>query len=483
MQPRKSLRATVAIVAASSFVLVASGCASSPDTSEGGGEAVTITLAGPNQWNSDPASFGPAWEELIAAFEEQEPDITVETTVLPLAEFKNTLSTQLAAGTAPELIFAQASHTPEQITVLDEYLEQPNPYVEGNERWLDVFNADYYGPNSSVSRNAANNYEFVPFNLYIFGLYYNADVFKDAGAKVPETYGELLTACDDLRDAGYTPLAFDNAWGSQNSVFKPILASLLTKYFDEWNQFAGDGKPGQATQVSQKSFAYQILSGNITPQSVPEVTEALDLAKEIVDRCATDNWSGVATTGATFTGAQEFLSGTAGMSFGANFSANNLSEVDWEYGTLPFPTITKKDSPLATGEPSRLGASVGGTSYMIPSYIEGPQLDAAIKFLQFVSSPEHIQPWLDSSGGIPSLADAAPAPGLEGFLEGDWAIPPLVPDPQFIPKAINGQAIYTGYFTGSKSIDDQLSELGAYWIEKSKELAADGGWTEDWAKQ
>jgi multiple sugar transport system substrate-binding protein len=94
-----------------------------------------------------------------------------------------------------------------------------------------------------------------------------------------------------------------------------------------------------------------------------------------------------------------------------------------------------------------------------------------------------VQPWLDASGGIPSLTDATPAPGLEGFLEGDWAIPPLVPDPQFIPKAINGQAVYTGYFTGTKSIDDQLAEMGSYWIEKSKELAADGGWTEDWAKQ
>ena len=134
MQPRKPLRAAAAIVAASSLVLVASGCASSPDSGEGGGDAVTITLSGPNQWNSDPASFGPAWEDLIAAFEEEEPNINVETTVLPLAEFKNTLSTQLAAGTAPELIFAQASHTPDQLTVLDDYLEEPNPYVEGNER-------------------------------------------------------------------------------------------------------------------------------------------------------------------------------------------------------------------------------------------------------------------------------------------------------------------------------------------------------------
>ena len=482
MQSRTGIRTATTFVAIAGLTLFTAGCAT-----EGGGEEavdqVTITISGPNQFNSDPTSFGPAWEDLVAAFEKEEPGITVESTVLPLSEFKNTLSTQLAAGTAPELIFAQASHTPEQVVTLDPYLAEPNPYVEGNEKWQDVFNADYYGPNSSVSRNAAGNYEFIPFNLYIFGLYYNADVFEDAGAEIPETYGELLRACDDLRDAGYTPLAFDNSWLAQNSVFKPIMASLLTKYYDEWNQFGGDGKPGEATQVSQKSFAKLMLTGEITPQSVPEVAEALDLAREVVQRCATDNWSGVASTGATFTGAQEFLSGKAGLSFGANFSANGLAEVDWEYGTLPFPTITKKDSSLATGEASRLGASVGGTSYMIPSYIEGAKLDAAIKFLQFVSSAEHVQPWLNESGGIPAIVDGKPAPGLEGFLEGEWAVPPPVPDPQFIPKAINGQAVYTGYFSGGKSIDDQLNEMSGYWIEKSKELAADGAWTEDWAKQ
>jgi multiple sugar transport system substrate-binding protein len=475
------IRTATTAVAIAGLALATAGCSAGSDDGGDDGEQVTITLAGPNQFNSDPASFGPAWEQLVAAFEEEEPGINVETTVLPLSEFKNTLSTQLAAGTAPELIFAQAAHTPEQVHALDDYLAEPNPYVEGNESWLELFDADYYGPNSSVSRNAANNYEFIPFNLYIFGLYSNNEVFEDAGVAIPETYGELIDACDGLRDAGYTPLAFDNSWLAQNSVFKPILASLLSKYYDDWNQFGGDGEPGQATQVSQKSFAKLMLTGEITPQNVPEVGEAFELAKKVVEHCATENWSGVASTGTTFTGAQEFLSGKAGLSFGANFSADSLADVGWEYGTLPFPTITEDDSSLATGEASRLGATVGGTSYMIPSYIEGAKLDAAIKFLQFVSSPEHVQPWLDGSGGIPALTDANPAPGLEGFLEGEWAVPPLVPDPQFIPKAVNGQSIYTGYFSGTKSLDDQLNEMGGFWIEKSKELASEGGWTEDWA--
>ncbi|HXH36029.1 MAG TPA: ABC transporter substrate-binding protein [Plantibacter sp.] len=480
MRHRRFLRLTAAGAMAATLAVTAAGCTGQSSAS---GDDVTITLSGPNQWNNDPASFGPAWEDLVARFEEREPDITVKTTVLPLAEFKQTLATQLAAGTAPELIFAQTSHKPEQVHALDEDLQQPNPYVEGNTKWIDVFNQDYFGPDATAARNAANNYEFIPFNLYTFGIYYNQDAFAKAGVDAaPETLGDLLDACGKLKKAGFTPLAFDNSWISQNSTVKPIMSMLLTKYFDELNQFAADGTPGSSTQVSKKDFSRAILTGEFTTENTPEIGAGLELAKQVVDSCATENWSGVSSTGASFTGGQEFLAGDAAMSFGANFSATNLADVDWKWSTMPFPTITKDDSPLSTGEKARLGTTIGGTSYMIPSYIKGAQLEATIKFLQFVSSPEGAQPWLDETGGIPSLADASPAPGLEALTSGDWALNPTVPDPQFIPKAQSGQGVYTGYLTGTKSLDEQLAEMNQQWIDTAKELAADGGWTEDWAK-
>ncbi|TIH36639.1 ABC transporter substrate-binding protein [Subtercola vilae] len=479
MKHRRFFTAAAATIVIGAVVAGSSGC--SAQSSDAGGK-VTITLAGPNQWNSDPSSFGPAWEDLVARFEKAEPTITVKTTVLPLAEFKQTLATQLAAATAPELIFAQTSHTPEQVTALDDYLAKPNPYVTGNTKWLDVFNQDYFGRNATAGRNVANSYEFIPLNLYIFGLYYNKDAFAKAGVSaVPETLGDLITACGKLKSAGFTPLAYDNSWIAQNSTVKPIMSMLLTKYFNKLNAFGADGKPGTSTQISKKDFSKAILTGEISPQNTPEIAAGLELAKKVVDSCATPNWSGVSPTGAAFTGGQEFLGGTAAMSFGANFSANNLAGVSWKWGTMPFPTVTKADSSLSTGEPARLGATIGGTSYMIPSYIKGAKLDAAIKFLQFVSSPNGAQPWLDATGGIPSLTDAKPAPGLEGLTSGDWALSPSVPDPQFIPRALSGQAVYTGFLTGSKSVDNQLSDMAEQWNDAAKEFAKDGAWTEDWA--
>ncbi|SDY47394.1 ABC transporter substrate-binding protein [Herbiconiux ginsengi] len=473
------LKPIIALGVVATTALALAGCAPSASS-----DKTVITIAGPNQWNTDAQSFGPAWEDLVARFEAAEPNIEVKTVVLPLTEFYQTLSTQLAAGTAPELIFNQASHKPDQVVTLDDYFDKPNPYIEGNEKWITAFNPDYIGGAANAGRNAAQHYEFVPFNLYLSGIYYNKDVFTAAGIhEPPATYGDLIKDCKAISAAGYTPLAFDNSYLAQASVVKPITSMLLTKYFDELNYYGPDGKPGTSKQISVKDFAKGVLTGEFTPQNTPEIGEAFTLAKQVVDACATPNWSGVASTGAAFTGAQEFLAGKAAMSFGANFSANSLNEVDWKYGTLPFPTITKQDSPLSTGEAARSGANTGGTSYMIPATTKGDKLDAAVKFLQFASSPVGIQPWLDQTGGIPALADAKPAPGLEGLTTGDWALNPTVPQPALLPKAVLGQAIYTGYLTGNKSLDDQLTETLSQWTTSAKEVAADGKWTDDWAQQ
>jgi ABC-type glycerol-3-phosphate transport system substrate-binding protein len=463
-------------------VVIATAGLAACTTSSEPTDAVTITLSGPNQWNSDPTSFGPAWEELVAAFEEKEPGIKVETVVLPLAEFATTLSTQISAGTAPELVFNQAPHTPDQVVALDDYLAEPNPYVEGNEAWVDVFNADFFGPEANNARNPAGNYDFIPFNLYINGLYYNADAFEEAGIdEAPTTFGEFLDACADLKDAGYIPLAVDNGYASQNLVYSPIRAMLQDKYFDEWNVFAPDGSPGTSNQIGPKAFSRAILTGELDATTTPEIAETFKLMKQVFDECGTPNWSGVTSTSSAFTGGEDFLGGEAAMAFGSNFAATNLADVDWAYGTMPFPTITKADSDLSTGREAQSGASIGGTSYMIPATTEGAQLDAAIKFLQFVSAPEYAQPWLDATGGVPALADAVPAPGLEGLMTGAWFESPRVPARAMIPRVLAGQAIYTGYLTGSKPLDEALAELQGVWTDGAKELAADGGWTEDWA--
>ncbi len=47
----------------------------------------------------------------------------------------------------------------------------------------------------------------VPTNFAAACVYYNTEMFADAGVEVPTTFDELLDACQKLQDAGYTPIS------------------------------------------------------------------------------------------------------------------------------------------------------------------------------------------------------------------------------------------------------------------------------------
>ncbi|WP_105565785.1 ABC transporter substrate-binding protein [Microbacterium halophytorum] len=470
-------RSAAAIAAATTIALATAGCG-------GGGGAgaegkTTITLAGPNQWNSQADSFGPAWESMIERFEEAEPGIDVETTVLPISSFADTLSTQLAAGTAPELIFGQTPHNPDQVTPLTEYLEAPNPYVEGNERWLDMFDENYYG---DAQRNGSGDLESVPLNLVIAGIFYNEDAFAEAGVDGDvETFEDLIGACNKLSDAGYTPMAMDSGSLGAGWISETIYAMLLDKYVAEWDQYAADGTEGTAGSVTWKSLSKAILTGELDATETPEVAESLRLTKEVYDACATPNWSGIPPT-STFVGGDEFLAGDAAMAWGTNFNTGTLADVDWEWSSFGFPTITTETTPLSSGATAKFGAAAGGTNYMIPATVTGDQLDAAVKFLQFATSPDGGQAWLDETGGIPATVDAKPAPGVEDLMAGDWALAKSM-NLSGRSMANAGKNILDGYLLETKTLDEQLDALEGEWTTWAQETAEKSGWSEDWATQ
>lgn len=47
----------------------------------------------------------------------------------------------------------------------------------------------------------------VPTNFAAACVFYNTDIFEEAGAEVPTTYDELLVSCQKIKEAGYTPIS------------------------------------------------------------------------------------------------------------------------------------------------------------------------------------------------------------------------------------------------------------------------------------
>ncbi|MYV97012.1 extracellular solute-binding protein [Streptomyces sp. SID3343] len=453
---------------------------------------MTITLEGPNQWSESGSSFGKPWEDLVASFRKAEPNIKVKTVVLPLNSFTQTVSTHLAAGTAPELVFSQVPHKPHMVHPLDEYLAKPNPYIKsgpGSEKWVDAFKSRYYVQGNPKLRNADGKVELVPFNLVGTGIFYNKEAFAKAGLTAPfKTFEDLIQGCAKLKAAGYTPLAMDRSDIGPEWTMRAISGMLLDKHVERLNTFDFDGNPGKATSatgapaVAEKALTKAVLTGELTTKT-PEVVAALELLKKMWGACVDKQWSGnTEGLNGSVVGLRDFSTAKAAMAWGVNFGAGSLNTSKFEVSSMPFPQITQESTPLADGAPPRFGAGVGGTSYMIPSTVKGEKLAATVKFLQFVSTPANIDPWLKATGGIPAVEGATGAQETNAFAEGTWGDPAPLELPVG-PTSVTKLSLVEGWLLGTKSMQEQQSYLQDMWTKGAQQIVKDRKWNnEPWAK-
>ncbi len=85
---------------------------------------------------------------------------------------------------------------------LDEYLE-----ADG---WKDTFAGDAVFAQQTYD----GKIYAIPLNTAAACVFYNKEIFEEAGVEIPATYDELLVACQKIKDAGYTPITISagTAW-------------------------------------------------------------------------------------------------------------------------------------------------------------------------------------------------------------------------------------------------------------------------------
>ena len=424
---------------------------------------------------------------MVKQFETLNPSVDVKTTVLPISSFYQTLSTQLQAGSAADLIFNQAAYKPSQVVPLNDYLLQPNPYAPEYKRWIDAFIPS--GFNES-NQDTSGNYNWVPFNLVSVGLFVNEDAFAKAGVKLPlKTWQEWRAAVPKLKAAGYTPLAMDNSENGLGWTLSTFADQLFDKYFTSWNRYAATGKPGKANALTSKSYARALKSG-VNIGGLPEMRQSLILLKEVYDN-ATPNWSGIKPTSGAAINLKDFLAGKAAMAWAVNFAVSEIQDAKpaFKVGSIGWPTVTRATTPLSSNAPARFGVTPGGTSYMIPASTKGQNLKDAIKFLQYITSPKYNQPWLTDSTGASALKGVKAVDAINGFGAGTWGEKPRTNTLQILfylsPQTQKEYPqILQGYLLGSVSLEDTQKALQASWVKAADYLIGQNpDWkSESWAK-
>lgn len=193
-----------------------SGCAAG-DTAADDDGPVTITYTNfiSNDGNEENL------QAIVDAFKEENPDITVEVTTLPYADYGTALQTDLAAGTVSDVFDIEyANYAQYQANgVLAELdVEDPGAYRESVLEAYQTDGAQYALPSS--------------FSTVV--LFYNRDLFDAAGLDYPTadwTWADEQVAAEELTDTA------SGVWGTHQNVsfyeFYKVLEQNGGTFLDE----------------------------------------------------------------------------------------------------------------------------------------------------------------------------------------------------------------------------------------------------------
>ncbi|UFU06773.1 ABC transporter substrate-binding protein [Ruania halotolerans] len=344
---RTLLTGAAALAAAALTLTACSGDADGGSNGgDGGGDASavdTITLAG---WS---LSTTPEFQVLADAYQEQNPDITVELKEYDATEYDTQMIADLAAGSAPDMYVLKnlknffTYQDGDQLLDLSEVASGVSDEVTG----MDAYTVD--GATYAI-----------PYRQDAWYLYYNKDLFDEAGIEYPDgswtwddyaaTAEELTTA---LADSGSDALGtYQHSWQSTLQGFANAQVPDADLLSGEWEYLV----PFYERVVALQDAGAQMDFGAVTTNSV--------------------------TYQAQF-GTQEAAMMPMGSWYVATLLAQQESgdadEFNWGFAPAPQVDSSTTDMPVTFADPTGIG---------INPAVDADTAAAAQDFLAFVASED-----------------------------------------------------------------------------------------------
>ena len=181
------------------------------DSSSGGGEYDGVELTYWSMWtNTEPQ--GKVLQEAVDAWmAETGAKVTIE---WKGRDIKNILASSLEANDKIDLFeddYNRITHNLYKYVADLTDLADANGYADQS---FKVFNDQAIAWVDEVNEGSEGD-GFLPCiteQPQVGGVFYNADIFADAGVEAPTTWAEMLDVCQKLKDAGYAPMALDSTY-------------------------------------------------------------------------------------------------------------------------------------------------------------------------------------------------------------------------------------------------------------------------------
>lgn len=324
-------------------------------------------------WHINTESFGgPTTRDLVARFQEQNPDITITERFQDgsYSGLLENLQTSLASGQPPDV--AQIGYP------YMNYVAENFPYASVEDLVQD------YGDNGLYDGIPENILELgrvggrqvgMPYSVSNAVMYYNADDFSRAGLdsdNPPQTWEEwreaMRTINEELDKPGLWIYTIDDNWGTESMI-------------------KSNGGQMLGCEGGEAAAAFD----------GPEAVEAVQFWADMIEE-------GIVLNTLYDAGVQAFLS--QGVSAAVDTIAdrgNFQDQASFDLRATAFPSFG--------GQEPRLPA--GGNSLFVFSQ-DGAKQQAALRFIEFLTSPESLTTWTQGLGYVPIREGMADDPQYLG---------------------------------------------------------------------
>ncbi|SDK02391.1 extracellular solute-binding protein [Sediminibacillus albus] len=241
-------KAITILSAAFASVLLIAGCSGSSDSANGDSDDKTIEFM--HLWpEGSSKDHYEIVNEIIADYEEENPDVTVDLEVLSNEQYKDKIKVLSSSGELPDV----------GMTWPAGYLE---PYVEGEmftplDDVLDDGLKDSFVSGTTEAYQVDGSTYGLPLELNIATVFYNKAIFEEYGLEVPETYEEFQNVVSTLVDNDVAPVALGNKDRWTGSLWYMYLADriggadVLNKAIDRSGSFEDPALIDAADKVQE----------------------------------------------------------------------------------------------------------------------------------------------------------------------------------------------------------------------------------------
>lgn len=371
-------------------------------------------------------SSAPVMEELQAEYKKLKPDTTVTNIdhMNDVNAYQAWLVTRFTAGDQPDIAwqqFHQRNTEGDELWLpLNEYLEQPNPYVPegqpGHDRWADLF-----FPNVQAQIRASDgNWYQINTNWVETGFYTNLDLLSANGVDPSawKTWGDMIQSCKDLRAKGIEPMGvfMTPEWSTYQWLDDIIVTGAFADQVQSWylEKYNNEFLPWR--QLNPEEFAKAVKEGKFSTTD-PRFDTYLALTKEVADNCLVKGFAGITQYDDVL---KLFHDGTVAMAWLGSWTAPALGDLPFKVGSSYLPPFGKDDSPYAIHDTSyRVGGpSSSGQWGLTAATASRGTAEAAIDLMKFLTAPQNYQKLADvTPGDIPVIEGVNPPPAAAFFQE------------------------------------------------------------------